>query len=437
MSSDVVIRTRDLGKQYRLGTAAALNASLRDRFDDALRALRTGRSPRRHVPASSQAPTVWAVRHLDLEVRQGEVLGIVGSNGAGKSTLLKILARITHPTEGRAELHGRVGSLLEVGTGFHPELTGRENVLLNGAILGMSGAEIRRKFDAIVDFAEVETFIDTPVKHYSSGMYVRLAFAVAAHLETEILIVDEVLAVGDLRFQKKCLGQIDSIARGGRTVMFVSHNMEAVQRLCSRGLWIEQGRLAAEGAIQDVIRRYRETGPGDGALGVFRQTHRRHVGWARFLDVRLMKQNRRVSSIAPEDDLVVEIDVAVSNEASGADTLRGLVVELSVVTEHGQPLLSVMNVDHDALELPASRACTVQVRLAGPTFVPGRYRLGLFLGWPYLAHVDDVPDALEFEVTPPERPWRPYPLHPMRGAVCRRAEWSAVPAGVQSAVGAE
>src|SRR5881398_721108 len=203
------------------------------------------------VSASLGDDEVWALRGVSFEVKQGEVLGIIGRNGAGKSTLLKILSRITEPTTGRVLLTGRIGSLLEVGTGFHPELTGRENILLNGAILGMSRREIVRKFDAIVDFAEVERFLDTPVKHYSSGMYVRLAFAVAAHLNPEILVVDEVLAVGDVAFQKKCLGKMSEVSEGGRTVIFVSHNLAAVEALCRRGVVLDRGRVVFSGTATD------------------------------------------------------------------------------------------------------------------------------------------------------------------------------------------
>ncbi|MDQ3006440.1 MAG: polysaccharide ABC transporter ATP-binding protein, partial [Chloroflexota bacterium] len=200
----------------------------------------------------------WALRDVSFEIKQGEVVGIIGRNGAGKSTLLKILSRITEPTNGRVGIKGRVASLLEVGTGFHPELTGRENIYLNGAILGMSREEIKRKFDEIVAFAEIEKFLDTPVKRYSSGMYVRLAFAVAAHLEPEILIVDEVLAVGDAEFQKRCLGKMSEVAYGGRTIMFVSHNMTAVQALCGQAILLNQGRLVAQGQVNNLIKRYSE-----------------------------------------------------------------------------------------------------------------------------------------------------------------------------------
>src|SRR6201998_136403 len=210
----------------------------------------------RQVLQGDEVEEFWALKDVSFEVKRGEVLGIIGRNGAGKSTLLKILSRITEPTEGRVTLRGRVASLLEVGTGFHPELTGRENIFLNGAILGMTRAEIRRKFDEIVAFAGVEKFLDTAVKRYSSGMYMRLAFAVAAHLEPEILVVDEVLAVGDAEFQKKCLGKMKEVSKGGRTILFVSHNMVAMRSLCDRVIWLATGRLVNEGEPGNVIGRY-------------------------------------------------------------------------------------------------------------------------------------------------------------------------------------
>ena len=252
-----IIRVENLSKQYRLGAAnRPAYDTLRDRLASAalspLRALRGG-------DARGAGETLWALRDVSFNVEQGEVVGVIGRNGAGKSTLLKILSRVTEPTGGRVELYGRVGSLLEVGTGFHPELTGRENIFLNGAILGMKRAEITRQFDEIVAFSEVEKFIDTPVKRYSSGMYMRLAFAVAAHLEPEILIVDEVLAVGDAAFQRKCLGKMGTVAREGRTVLFVSHNMTAMQGLCNRVVWLEAGRVAEDGRTERVISDYLKT----------------------------------------------------------------------------------------------------------------------------------------------------------------------------------
>ncbi len=243
-----VIRAAGLGKQYRIGERQPYK-SLRDSI---MRAL----SPRARERSRRSRELIWALRDVSFAIDEGEVVGIIGRNGAGKSTLLKILSRITEPTEGRAELRGRVGSLLDVGTGFHPELTGRENIYLNGAILGMKRAEIERRFDEIVAFAEVERFLDTPLKHYSTGMYLRLAFAVAAHLDPEILLVDEVLAVGDVEFQKKCLGKMGEVARGGRTVLFVSHNLAAIRSLCSRGIVLAQGRLVFDGPAGDAVEAY-------------------------------------------------------------------------------------------------------------------------------------------------------------------------------------
>lgn len=260
--SDVVIRAQGLGKSYLIGHQSAEReryTALRDVVARSLKGL--GRSAvdmmrGRQIVAGDEVEEFWALKNVGFEIRRGEVVGIIGRNGAGKSTLLKILSRITEPSEGRVEIKGRVASLLEVGTGFHPELTGRENISLNGAILGMTRAEIRRKFDEIVDFAAVEKFLDTPVKRYSSGMYVRLAFAVAAHLEPEVLVVDEVLAVGDAEFQNKCLGKMKDVASQGRTVLFVSHNMGAVSMLCSRGLLMVGGKLIFAGTAEEVVERY-------------------------------------------------------------------------------------------------------------------------------------------------------------------------------------
>ncbi len=262
MANDIVIRAEGLGKKYVIGHEVQ-----RERYV-ALRDViaRSARSAARKVADMAKGRIVvpgdeteefWALKDVNFEVKRGEVLGIIGRNGAGKSTLLKILSRITEPTEGRVTIKGRVASLLEVGTGFHPELTGRENIYLNGAILGMSRAEIKRKFDEIVAFADVERFLDTPVKRYSSGMYVRLAFAVAAHLEPEILIVDEVLSVGDAEFQKKCLGKMGEVASGGRTVLFVSHNIGSLQAICESGILLSNGHLSSRGEIGEVAKVYR------------------------------------------------------------------------------------------------------------------------------------------------------------------------------------
>ena len=266
--SNIAIRVENLSKQYRIGERESYKA-LRDVIADAAAApfrrvksafngngSSNGSALSTQHPARKTPNSIWALDDVSFEVKQGEVVGIIGRNGAGKSTLLKILSRITKPTKGHAKIYGRVGSLLEVGTGFHPELTGRENIYLNGAILGMRKAEIERKFDEIVAFAEVEKFIDTPVKRYSSGMYVRLAFAVAAHMETEVLIVDEVLAVGDREFQKKCLGKLDDVSHAGRTVILVSHQMNQIRQLANRAIWLEAGRLKQLGKSATVVSEY-------------------------------------------------------------------------------------------------------------------------------------------------------------------------------------
>ena len=253
-----IIRVENLGKRYQLGVRRAPYGSLRDSLSEVVRApfqrlQRNGRPGPEHI---------WALRDVSFTIAPGEAVGIVGRNGAGKSTLLKLVSRITCPSTGKIELYGRIASLLEVGTGFHPELTGRENIYLNGAILGMARAEIKSKFDKIVSFAEVENFIDTPVKHFSSGMYLRLAFAVAAHLEPEILLVDEVLAVGDASFQRKCLDKMQEVGKEGRTVLFVSHNMPAVTRLCSRTILIDGGRIVGDGPSSEIVSAYLSSGLG-------------------------------------------------------------------------------------------------------------------------------------------------------------------------------
>lgn len=265
MSEYTAVQVRGLGKEYHIGGPRRSYSTIRETITDSLAApfRRAGRLLRGHASAAGDLnETIWALREISFDIGQGEVVGIIGRNGAGKSTLLKILSRITEPNEGFAEIRGRVGSLLEVGTGFHPELTGRENIFLNGAILGMRKGEIDARFDEIVDFAEIEKFIDTPVKHYSSGMYVRLAFAVAAHLEPEILIVDEVLSVGDAAFQKKCLGKMEDVGKGGRTVLFVSHNMPAVTRLCERTILLDGGRILKDGPSHAVVGAYLSSGLG-------------------------------------------------------------------------------------------------------------------------------------------------------------------------------
>jgi len=270
--SDIALRTVGLGKMYRIGAERESYRTLRDTL---ARAAKRPIERIRHPGAATHvSEELWALRDIDLEVKHGEVLGIIGRNGSGKSTLLKVLTRITEPTEGRVEIRGRVASLLEVGTGFHTELTGRENIQLNGAILGMTRVEIRQKFDEIVEFSEISRFLDTPVKRYSSGMYVRLAFAVAAHLEPEILLVDEVLAVGDAAFQKKCLGKMEDVASEGRTVLFVSHNMATILSLCSEAIWLDAGRIVCRDGAKEAVGQYMESARSEQHVPLIERTDR-------------------------------------------------------------------------------------------------------------------------------------------------------------------
>lgn len=321
---NIAIQAEMLGKEYRIGKRQERYKTLRDTVADVVAApfRRAGRLlGGRAAGAAELDQRIWALRDVSFEIRQGEAVGIVGRNGAGKSTLLKILSRVTEPTRGLAEIRGRVGSLLEVGTGFHPELTGRENIYLNGAILGMKRAEIDRKFDEIVAFAEVDLFIDTPLKHYSSGMYLRLAFAVAAHLEPEILIVDEVLAVGDARFQKKCLAKMSDVGKEGRTVLFVSHNMQAITRLCERAMLFDEGRITQSGPAHEIVSLYLNSGQ--------RTTAEKH--WPDVLR-------------APGDEIVRLIGVRVLTEKEGVtdvvDIRRPVGIEIEYdVLESGHILL--------------------------------------------------------------------------------------------------
>lgn len=314
--SDVAIRVENLGKQYRIGGKRDTYKTLRDTLADTIlspfrRLSKVLRN--RTLRTAEPNETFWALKGISFEIKRGEVVGVIGRNGAGKSTLLKLLSRITEPTEGYAEVGGRMGSLLEVGTGFHPELTGRENIYLNGAILGMKRAEIARKFDEVVDFAEIEKFIDTPVKHYSSGMYLRLAFAVAAHLEPEILLVDEVLAVGDMSFQKKCLNKMQDVGHQGRTVLFVSHNMPAVTRLCQRTILLDGGGILADGPSLRVVSTYLTSGLGSTAVREWPDLAKAPGdGVARLCAVRVRTEDGRVTdTVDIRQPVGVEIEYEV------------------------------------------------------------------------------------------------------------------------------
>lgn len=391
--SDLAIRVENLSKRYRIGTQRARYKTIRESLTEGL--LTPFRRLRRNSQfeiRNSQSDHIWALNDVSFEVKRGEVVGIIGRNGAGKSTLLKILSRITEPTEGRAEIRGRVGSLLEVGTGFHPELTGRENIYLNGAILGMRKAEIDRKFDEIVAFAEVEKFIDTPVKHYSSGMYVRLAFAVAAHLEPEILLVDEVLAVGDAAFQKKCLGKMGDVAREGRTVLFVSHNMAAVNNLCGSAIWLEKGCFSGFGRTDEIVRDYLA------AVGK-QQADTLHVA-----PTSARVALKRIWTVTCEGNVSSALDVTQSFQINIEFDVRKRVSDVDIgiwiSNTRGIPVcctnLSELN-GGELLSLAPGRYLGSFI-VPALFFVPDAYRLMAKAHVPNVATEDYIPDAGEFSV---------------------------------------
>ncbi len=398
--SETAIRVDNIGKQYRIGRRRSRYPTLRDALSQG-----TSRMVRRAAVAQSdrvgeqdQEDRIWALRDVSFDVARGEVVGIIGANGAGKTTLLRILARVTEPSTGFAEVHGSVGSLLEVGTGFHPELSGRENIYLNGAILGMPRREIERKFDAIVEFAEVERFIETPVKHYSSGMYLRLAFAVAAHLEPEILIVDEVLAVGDAAFQQKCLGKMDRVAREGRTVLFVSHNMDAVRRLCSHCILLGSGRIVARGETYGVIGSYLEQGqdrPGPGVWIDLSGIERDGTGEARFTAARHSSHSASVRD-RPYPGGPLDLTLEIFSDASrSVDS-----VAVSIYTQTGMMLLNADIASRgEALRLEEGENL-VRFLIEELHLTPGVYAVGLWLGYAAGGTLDYSPSAFEIEVVP-------------------------------------
>lgn len=363
-----MIRVENLSKRFVLGHQRNRHDGLRHRIEDAVRSpfrwLRRGNGE-----ARSEGEEFWALKDVSFGVERGEVVGVIGRNGAGKSTLLKILSRITEPTRGRARIRGRVASLLEVGTGFHPELTGRENIFLNGAILGMTRVEIKKKFDEIVAFSEVERFLDTPVKRYSSGMYVRLAFAVAAHLEPEILIIDEVLAVGDAEFQKKCLGKMQDVStREGRTVLFVSHNMNAVQRLCSKTLVLKQGRIQYWGNVNEGMLKY---SAHEGMKGMVTYESEKPVRpFARIVQLEILAEGRQVTGpLKPGDDVVLKFNLQ-SGRTLGHPTLT------VGITDHKGDRIFAIGTPFGPKPLPAFQGgLTVGIGFTMPPVQPGTYQL--------------------------------------------------------------
>ncbi len=392
--SQPAILVNNLGKRFQIGQRKTAARTLRESIVDWARS--PWQSDRTLSGNSEKAPVFWAIRHLDFRVEPGEVLGVIGCNGAGKSTLLKILSRISEPTEGRAVIRGRVASLLEVGTGFHHELTGRENIFLNGAILGMPQSEIVRKFDEIVAFSGVEMFLDTPLKHYSSGMKVRLAFSVAAHLESQILIVDEILAVGDHEFQQRCLGKMQAAAVSGRTVLFVSHNIAAIQALCTRAMLLRDGALHCQGSPEHVLQIYMQEFRSERKVDVdltsrsrMKTDCRRLMTWGRMTN----STGESITRIAAGDPLTIEVEFDAGDRPF--KPVLGVVFKTSLGT-------SLFGIDNriQAEYLP-SQTCsrgTIQIHFQSVPLSAGQYSIDLYLG-DELQSLDSIESALTMDVT--------------------------------------
>ena len=377
-----------LSKRYRIGTLRGDYTTLRDRLAGMFRR-----------DSNPESRDLWALRDVSFEIPQGEALGLIGHNGAGKSTLLKILSRITEPTEGRVTLRGRVASLLEVGTGFHPELTGRENIFLNGAILGMTRAEIRRNFDAIVAFAEIDKFLDTPVKRYSSGMFVRLAFAVAAHLTPEILLVDEVLAVGDVEFQRRCLGRMNEVARSGRTVVFVSHNLASIERLCRQCVLLSRGVVEKMGATSEVLGHYLSRRGATAMLELQDVTEREGAGRARITGMEVLNTagTKPMDTITFREPFRIRIRFRVNERIAGASFGFGF------LTASGQRVFITESVESGkTFDLEPGNG-EIDCVIARPNILPGTYRFELWISdIPGVQATDHLPLIGEIEVTVPE-----------------------------------
>jgi len=413
------IKVQGIGKVYQLAHQSTLHTSFREALTSA--ALAPLRRFRQLRGTDASMEDFWALRDISFSVEPGEVVGIVGGNGAGKSTLLKILSRITEPTEGRAVLRGRIASLLEVGTGFHPELSGRENIFLNGAILGMKRREIIAKFDAIVAFAEVEKFLDTPVKRYSSGMYVRLAFAVAAHLEPEILIVDEVLAVGDAEFQKRCLGKMKEISEAGaRTVLFVSHNMAAVSALCTRALLLSHGSLKADGSPASVIQDYLIPATVDVEGGAdLRAAEGRPRGVTPvFTSLRVLgPSGKQAAALLPGDPVSIELSLSL------ARPLRAPRIGVGVNNARGDRIFALATYLSPQPVARLSGDASIEASFRLPPLYPGRYSLDISLSAEEGPFIDQVEGAAAFEVVQDGYLGSSHPYFPEMGMVLVPSTW--------------
>jgi len=422
--TDIAIRIENLGKEYRIGTAPTSYRTLRDTLSEGVRASFKAIRPRGAPQPDERMPAnkIWALRGVSFEVRRGQVMGIIGRNGAGKSTLLKILSRVTEPSEGLAEIHGRVGSLLEVGTGFHPELTGRENIYLNGAILGMKHIEIERKFDEIVAFSEVEQFIDTPVKRYSSGMYLRLAFAVAAHLEPEILVVDEVLAVGDAEFQRKCMGKMSAVAQEGRTVLFVSHNMSAILRLTEETLVLDKGRLVYRAPTPEAVDYYMAAGFSESGERAWLPDEI-PLEAAPFQPLALRVRNRRgqvIDTVSATEPVNIEVEYRLDK------AITGLRVGIYLLTLRGEYVFTSFDTDDpgqfERYSVRQAGHYTSQCRIPANLLNEGRYVLAVNASSFRIKRYFWDDHALAFSVDGTGAPGKHWP-EPRLGAVRPALEW--------------
>ena len=418
--NDIALRTVGLGKMYHIGGEREAYRTLRDSI---VKAAKRPIERIRHPGAATHTSNdLWALRDIDIEVKHGEALGLIGRNGAGKSTLLKVISRITEPTEGRVEVEGRVASLLEVGTGFHAELTGRENIYLNGAILGMARAEIRRKFDEIVEFSEIGLFLDTPVKRYSSGMYVRLAFAVAAHLDPEILIIDEVLAVGDAKFQKKCLGKMEDVATHGRTVIFVSHNMMAIRSLCTRAVELDAGRVVNSGEAGEVVIDYLMRQAEAGAEVEWPVGSRPGDEGVQLVSMRVVDQAGAVA-----DMVSTSAPFGVRMEVELASVEEGLCIGFDLATADGTIVLRSYHVDLDpeqALKLTPGRnllECTIPPGILNG----GRYFVLPRLSIHYVRWIVQSEAAVSFEAHM-DHAVSPYGQFVRPGVIAPVLDWGLV-----------
>ncbi|MBK8316951.1 MAG: ABC transporter ATP-binding protein [Acidobacteria bacterium] len=394
-----IISARGLSKLYHLGAPQHRYKMLREAIMEAFRA-----PFRRHGANQSDPHEIWALRDVSFEVRPGEVIGIIGRNGAGKSTLLKILSQITEPTIGEVDLYGRVGSLLEVGMGFHGELSGRDNIFLSAAILGMRRNEIIGRFDEIVAFSEMERFLDTPVKFYSSGMFMRLAFVVAAHLQPEILIVDEVLAVGDLEFQKKCLGKMEDVAKEGRTVIFVSHNMAAVRTLCRRGIYLDQGRVVFDGDIGDAVTRYVST-VSDAASDTWRRSAPDHGAF----------QIDNISAKLEGHSLNILI------ESKSLKRHKPAFLAVDISEPSGTVIMQALP-QLEGFIRPEDSPHKIEVKIDLPPLIPGIYRAGVWIGTHNTETLDEVRGCVSFIITESPTPGRTFPHTPDHGFIVPEAE---------------